>query len=383
MNYMKHNQKQLRTNQQGMVSIIVVMIVMGIMVLISTSFALLMSRERRQALDRQLSTQAFYAAESGVNDAISKMDTITSDITDCSNTPGLSGGQNVLDAEGNMRYTCVLVDKSPDTLVYDPIGTDDSTVVRLESATTNISRIDISWQDSSEGGVGTQFVPATNTSHLLPQKNVADADTTALTASDGTGILRTTFMPITSNPITRNSLINDARTYFLYPKAGGVNGFGTANFGGNAQFVDGSCNTAHTNKNQNPNYCNAQITTAGNTKVIYLRLLAVYRPVAVRIKVFNAAGEQTEILNAQAIIDSTGRATDVLRRIQVRVPLSGGYKYPDYAVETMDSICKRTGFPIGGNGRFPETQLPAEGPGTNQLDYNRAIDQAVCDAQTP
>jgi hypothetical protein len=54
----------------GFVSIIVCMIIMTILSLITIGFAQIMAREQRQALDRQLSSQAFYAAESGVNDAL-------------------------------------------------------------------------------------------------------------------------------------------------------------------------------------------------------------------------------------------------------------------------------------------------------------------------
>ena len=52
---------------------------------------------------------------------------------------------------------------------------------------------------------------------------------------------------------------------------------------------------------------------------------------------------------AQVVIDSTGRANDVLRRVQVRI--TGGTttfsygdntgNYPDNVLESADSICKR------------------------------------------
>jgi hypothetical protein len=50
------------------------------------------------------------------------------------------------------------------------------------------------------------------------------------------------------------------------------------------------------------------------------------------------------LVGSQALIDATGKAQDVLKRVQVRTPLtpsSGIPSYPDYALETTDSICKR------------------------------------------
>lgn len=47
---------------------------------------------------------------------------------------------------------------------------------------------------------------------------------------------------------------------------------------------------------------------------------------------------------AQIKVDSTGKAQDVLRRIQVRLPLNATgsqNQLPDNALQSTDSICKR------------------------------------------
>ena len=378
---MKHKH-EIAKSEQGLVSIIVVMILMGILVLVATSFALLMRREQRQALDRQLSTQAFYAAESGVHDVAAKINTITNNITQCGD-PQINGGNaNKIDGpSGSVEYTCVLVNKNPDSVVYDPVGVDNSSIVRLESATAGpISRIDISWQDASDGGVGDQFVPATNNSHLLPQNGVNNADTNNLTAADGTGMLRATIMPVANvASITQAGLTASAKTYFLYPKIGAVNGFGSVNGAvDDAKFIDGSCDTG-----SKPYYCNAHITSINGTNngVVYLRLKAVYRPVAVTVKIYDGTGTPTNIVNAQAVIDSTGRSADVLRRIQVRVPIRGSYLYPEFAIDSLDTICKRTTFTQPGVA--PGVELPPSDSSTPNttpgIYYNQARDSVVCD----
>jgi hypothetical protein len=49
--------------------------------------------------------------------------------------------------------------------------------------------------------------------------------------------------------------------------------------------------------------------------------------------------------NAQATIDATGKAQDVLRRVLVAVDLTdaNAYKIPSSALITEDSVCKRFG----------------------------------------
>ncbi len=69
---------KLKQNESGLAAIAVTMIIMGIVTLIVVGFATLMRREQRQALDQQLSTQAFYAAESGVNATRAYIDGLSS-----------------------------------------------------------------------------------------------------------------------------------------------------------------------------------------------------------------------------------------------------------------------------------------------------------------
>ena len=76
---------RLQNNQEGLVSITVSLIIMIIITLVVSSFALIVRREQRRTLDRQLSQQAFYAAEVGIADAQSAIKAgLTDDITECS-----------------------------------------------------------------------------------------------------------------------------------------------------------------------------------------------------------------------------------------------------------------------------------------------------------
>ena len=61
-------QLSLHKNQSGVVSIVASIIIMVILSLIAISFARIMRQEHQQAFERQLHTQAYYAAETAIND---------------------------------------------------------------------------------------------------------------------------------------------------------------------------------------------------------------------------------------------------------------------------------------------------------------------------
>ena len=149
--------------QAGMVAIMVTLILMIVISLIVLGFAQISRRNQRQALDRQLSTQAFYAAESGVNDATDAIKTAVENGVavaskpDCASTGGGFYSTNpVIDAGTNVEYTCLTVDPTPDTLVYSNVGM-KSTIVPLIAESGTISRIDLVWQTKDD-----TLTPTTN-----------------------------------------------------------------------------------------------------------------------------------------------------------------------------------------------------------------------------
>src|SRR5690349_2098676 len=56
------------SGQQGFVSIFAVLIIMSVLTLIAIGFSMVSRQAEKNTLDDQLNTQAFYAAESGIND---------------------------------------------------------------------------------------------------------------------------------------------------------------------------------------------------------------------------------------------------------------------------------------------------------------------------
>ena len=329
------NMKSIRTklNQQGIASILVAGIFVVIISLIVTSFALLMRREQRQALDKQLSTQAYYAAESGVNAAVKALDNNASvSNSDCSKTNDVLGSNDLGDG---LQYTCVLIDNDPGELVYSPVSTEKSTILKLNAP--GADTINISWQDSANNEnyvTAADGHPLSNNSSIGPLRDEVWQS----------GVLRVSLMPITQ-PITREKLIKETQTLFLYPNLNTTAGrIGTHQFSaspaGQGVFVDGECNPANGGTNPDMPYdCNMKITNLPGVDSYYIRLKSILSTHSVQITA-NGDGNQIQLPGTQAVIDATGKANDVLRRIQVRVPLNADYSYPEFGLETTNAICK-------------------------------------------
>ncbi len=338
-------QKSVMTNQQGFAAIIVVIILMTILSLITLAFIQLMNRESRQALDRQLSTQAYYAAEAGVNDAIKAASTAafsaaypTGAKTDCTNNDAVFGPHQL----GGIAYSCLLVNNSPTVLQYSPVAVDKTIIVPLTTAIP-ASKIKISWQDVDNGTSFAGPVPAL----AFPTTGVWGGKT---------GVLRIDLSPVTNSgtvgqPLDRDSLINYNLPLFLYPSrcpvagscASGAVPYTTSppapSSTDKGAIIDGKCDTAHSSSQ--PKYCNVEITSLPGATSYFLRLHSVYKNSSVSITAYDSSSNPMGISGAQIEVDSTGRAIDQVKRIKVSVPINNGYAFPQYGLETSDSICKR------------------------------------------
>lgn len=217
-------------SQQGIVSIMVVSILVILISLVTIGFARLMNRETREALDKQLGVQSYYAAESGVNDAISYLNTFKatpgSDIKDAAiDTCDKSRSKlnfNLSDTteKGNAQYSCVLIDPEPAALIFD-IKAGESKVFSFDQE--KLASLLISWQKD-----GTS--PSNN------YRPVGKKDFTPVSAwvdsagRPATGALKVSVYPVMLQLNTGGSsgkppvplddrvlTARNARTFFLYP----------------------------------------------------------------------------------------------------------------------------------------------------------------------
>ena len=326
----------LKKNQSGMVAIPVTIILMIIISLITIGFSTTIRKEQRQALDNQLSSQAFYAAESGINVAAQKLKadpTITK--SDCGPQGAFVAsdytinGTGINDASGT-TVTCLLI-KPVNDLQFTGVG-GTSKVSLIDTGTVNINAIYINWQNANGNAVTTCDLPRTFPSAAQWSANCSQP------------ILRVDLVPI-SNAMTAANLREKQFTAFLYPNktASGSIDFADAVAGPDGKklgaIVNAKCNeTTDANKTQK---CMAVLNNVVPGTTYAIRIISLYGNSNVRVHVRDAGGIQPDLKNAQTLVDSTARSMDVLRRVQVRLPLVSSSNVPDFALSAGNGICKR------------------------------------------
>ncbi len=118
-------------------------------------------------------------------------------------------------------------------------------------------------------------------------------------------------------------------------------------------IVQTRCNNASAS---DPAICSAKITGLSSSSY-HMRIRSLYEASTISIEGTNNVGTEVSFTGAQSLIDSTGKASDVLRRVQVRTCSSRFCgDFPDYTLQTSD-ICKRYLFipTPGGNNGYPTT----------------------------
>lgn len=326
---------QHNSRQAGVVSIMVTIILMIVISLLVLGFAQIARRNSRQALDEQLSSQAFYAAETGVNDATNLVrDALeggqsvpTKDTCDAGTgqvAAFYSSLQPVLSAEDDIEYTCLMVDPTPTTLRYGDVGT-TSVIIPVIPETGSMQSLQLTWQTKEDTSTPIDGCPTSAGGVFTPTSNW----------TCGYGVLRFDLVPV-NGTFNSYDLQQRTMTTFVVPQSsGGSAAVPYANANGNANTrVGAQCNNTN---------CSISITslTAGS---YYMRVSSQYKNVSLQLSAIDS-GNAVGLVGAQALIDSTGKAQDVLRRIQVHAPLSASgtskNQMSDYAIWTNESLCKR------------------------------------------
>lgn len=333
---------QASRDQAGMASILITMITMIVITLIVLGFATISRREQSNTLDQQLSTQAFYAAETAVNDTRQIIENGGGSVSkpDCTKPVGTYPAAPVWlnPPTDSVGYTCLIVNPAPSNLEHDSVG-DNSWVVPVTSAdgTTAISSIQIQWQPTSP--------PTSPPAPAPPRTPAVDCPTTLnfspATPTDwkcGYGLLRMDLVP-TAGSLSESTLASSLLTGFFEPK--NPAGPGTLAYAnkGRANVVAANCATGSYSS------CTAIITGLGTTSYT-LRLNSLYRTSDITVTAYGcdiAATSCNSIpVNGQVMVDATGVASGVLRRIQVRIPANNyNGNIPGFAIQSDSSVCKR------------------------------------------
>lgn len=362
--------EDFRSDQRGMMSFITVMLLAIVLSVLTTGFIRTMIVNQRQTTDQQLSTQAFYAAETGVQDAIKYLNdggNPGSD-TDCAPATGGSLGAtpNIIKDSPNsggtpdIEYTCQTIKTTLLDMKYS-VDTSESKQVNL-SPGQNFNQIEIKWHinaattDNGDGAMATQVCQ-----WRYPNGSCGSYYWTSgirLKSSDSfptvnnwfyPGVLRALVVPIASSAgaTTRQEVLSRASNMFFVPGTSTVFG----ELGSNS--VTSTVNSCDASAAANGYVCTATINLS-MTQLAVLRLRMVYRPAHVQITLRNTTTGSVIAPGQQAEIDVTGRANNVYRRIRVRVPLSNNIDttgIPEYAIESAEGICKQISVGTGSNGQ--------------------------------
>ncbi len=323
----------------------VTMVLMLVITLIVLGFAQVSRRELRQSLDRQLSAQAFMAAESGVNDARHALARTLADgrevqdKTECETSPTPANAASnpyaanpVIDADNDIAYTCLLVTTKAED-IFQPVSADcTSSVIPLRPETGAIGTININWQLSERPAAISSCPAAVPASGSFPNSG---------SWACPYGVLRIDLVPIDTNVLKRGDLMANQRAAFLYPtRAVGSPTLDYATARGRVAPM--SCTL---------DGCSIRITGVSGSNDYAMRVSAIYNAGNLTVTADDSSGNPLTLTGAQAVVDSTGKAQDVLRRVQVRffiIP-AGDNANGNYALQSVSSICKRFSVITGAN----------------------------------
>jgi hypothetical protein len=270
--------KSMTTNKQkrgedGIAAIMIAMFLMIILTLITLGFARIMRREQRQALDSSLSTQAFYAAEAGINDAIKAINagTFSGDKTTCVDP---SFPNMTLSAPLGTSYSCLLIDQTPSDLEYNQgsITSNRSTVMPVEASLPGqrFGKLTVSW------GSNLNVMHTFNTCGSTPLP-------TSASWVPNTGLLRIDLVPVDgtlyrddpdgAGPL--QGLIDGTMSAYLYPSDCGPGG-------GTVAYASGTANQGRIYQvpcaiGNSPRDCNLTITLPGTVHKYMMRIKSMYK----------------------------------------------------------------------------------------------------------
>lgn len=312
----------INTNQRGAVSMLTVIFLALLLTIITTSFVRLSVTEQRQSIDDDLTTRAFYAAESGVEDAKRAIAEFQEgNITEaelygneCRPAQGLSSDLDL--ANLATEYTCQLIDLSPADF-QAALDEWQSVTIPLRGVDP-FSQITIEWHIYDGGPYSRRASSATN----LPRVSAW---------GDAPAMLRAGFFSVPSAAGFNGSDVS-LSTVFINPDSSGstVDPFSAANDG---TVVNGGCTSSPV---EGEYACSMTLSNFNSSRDNYLRLQSLYKGTNVRVTLGGTLFD-----DVQAVIDVTGRAGDVFRRVEARVSLiNNEYPLPDIALWSNSEICK-------------------------------------------
>lgn len=355
---------KLKAQEGGYAAFTATLIIMVVISLIVLGFANNARNEQQRGLNNQLSLAAYYAAESGINDAyaIIKADLATGiqppAQTQACHGPAYdpSASSTVLGPSGASptnypSYSCLLVNPTPPSLQYSPIDVGHGQVVPLFGVSqasghpVSVRSVTISWQESGLSP-SARFTGCPTTPYSFPAQ--------ANWSNCGAGMLQVDLVPA-SGWSTVQQLQAATQSYFLEPLynsgSGGHNTIENVGTTSNGVDFGTTCGSgreyACTITLQN--LPAAIFGPPGRSQAAYyLHIVPIYENADVTVTAAGCTGlgacsRPVDLADAQASVDSTGQDGSELKRIEERISINpvGDNNQPPAALQTQNSLTKQ------------------------------------------
>lgn len=381
----KHRQQ---SNQRGAVSIFIVIFTALLVTVISVSFIRVMIQTQQQAITADLSQSAYDSALAGVEDAKRLLVTYDREcrqaetpsdrcaaldqllrVNNPCNTIQLSGIEGspadsevlVKKDEGDtaldQAYTCVKVMIETNDYIGN-VTREKSRIIPLKGK-SDFNQVVLEWYSqvdlqNSGNNPGEKHVDLSDAGSgmVLPKLDDWPANRPSLLRAQlmqfGNTFKLSDFDKTTDNT-------SNAHTLFLYPSTVGHDVTNPADFGSDTRISQSAgvlqpvaCDRNFSSTTIDKKFaCSVTLTLppvvggTDATRTAYLRLDPIYNNLTHFSVRLQNSGELVKFKDVQPIIDSTGRANDLFRRVQSRVELENDlFPYPESAIDLSSSLCK-------------------------------------------
>ncbi len=357
---------QRNPREHGAVSIFIVIFTALLVTVVTASFIQLMLRNQEQATNTDLAQSAYDSALAGVEDAkraLVRLEQCYADgSTSCEDaieaalnsdsceslgqggagvTTFVDGEVQVGGTELNQAYSCVKVQLDTESVEDDLMADNDTHVVPLRSE-SSFNQVRLSWFTAADLAAGAQPTFDVPPSDLTPATNWPATQPSVVRAQliqFEAGNLRLSDFDDKNTP--------NAKTRFLYPSETPA-GVTSTNFGSDRRRATTSRNApvdtrCQANFTTTEYLCSVVMTLPGvPNREAYLQLASYYNDTHYKVELLNN-GSPVLFDNVQPIVDATGRASDLFRRVKARVSVTGAgsaLQFPDAALSLRGSLCK-------------------------------------------
>lgn len=384
--------RRITGRERGAVSIFIVIFTALLVTVISVSFVRQMIQTQQQAVTADLSQSAYDSALAGVEDAKRLLVTYQRECVQSSppaercatlerllrienpcNTmqqaglEGNPGDKEVMikktegDSALNQAYTCVKVMVETNDYIGS-VNSGASRVVPLKGAGPFnevllewYSQVDLQNSDGSSSGEKRIDLPESSSGYELTKLDEWSRD------RNRPSVMRAQLIQFSSSfrlsDFDKNSDgTSNSRTLFFYPTtAGHDDGTSPADFATDTRLSQTAgvlqpvaCDRNFSSTTTNKNYACRVVIRLPNavgatdaSRTAYLRLDPVYNSLTHFSVSLKNNGTLIKFKDVQPLVDSTGRANDLFRRVQSRIELENDtFPYPESAVDITSSLCK-------------------------------------------